>query len=118
MRVSRRSANPSVTMPQLDNAKIARIEAARKERPELALFGYVHNVSYNLTNSGTWYNLSNVSVEAGGKLIMDGGKLSNVNLELKPGATLRILNGGIIETQNGFTAPVGVVVDISHGKIL
>ena len=57
-------------------------------------------------------------VEAGGKLIIDGGKLSNVNLELKPGATLRILNGGIIETQNGFTAPVGVVVDISHGKIL
>ena len=59
LRVSRRSANPSVTMPQLDNAKIARIEAARKERPELALFGYVHNVSYNLTNSGTCYNLSN-----------------------------------------------------------
>lgn len=59
LRVSRRSANPSVTMPQLDNAKIARIEAARKERPELALFGYVHNVSYNLTNSGICYNLSN-----------------------------------------------------------
>lgn len=67
LRVSRRSANSSVTMLQLDNAKIARIEAARKERPELALLGYVHNVSYNLTNSGIWYNLSNVSVEAEGQ---------------------------------------------------
>ena len=118
LRVSRRSANPSVTMPQLDNAKIARIEAARKERPELALFGYVHNVSYNLTNSGTWYNLSNVSVEAGGKLIMDGGKLTNAKLDFKPGSTLRIINNGIIETRNGFKAPVGAKVEISHGKIL
>ena len=57
-------------------------------------------------------------VEAGGKLIVDGGKLSNVNIELKPGSTLRILNGGIIEPQNGFKAPVGAKVEIKHGKIL
>lgn len=49
---------------------------------------------------------------------MDGGILSNVELVLKPGATLRILNGGVIETRNGFTAPVGAKVEISHGKIL
>ena len=34
------------------------------------------------------------------------------------GATLRILNNGVIETRNGFTAPVGAIVEISHGKIL
>ena len=59
-----------------------------------------------------------LTVEAGGKLIVDGGKLSNVNLELMPGSILQIMNGGIIETRHGFTAPVGVKVEISHGKIL
>ena len=59
-----------------------------------------------------------MTIDNGGKLIVDGGKLSNVNLDLKPGATLQIMNGGIIETRNGFTAPVGVKLEISHGKIL
>lgn len=59
-----------------------------------------------------------LTVESGGKLIIDGGRLSNAKLDLKPGATLRIINNGTIETRNGFTAPVGATVEISHGKIL
>ena len=59
-----------------------------------------------------------LTVESGGKLIIDGGRLSNAKLDLEPGATLRILNNGVIETRNGFTAPVGAKVEISHGKIL
>lgn len=61
---------------------------------------------------------SRVIVESGGKLIIDGGIFSNVELILKPGASLRIKNGGIIETRNGFIAPVGTTVNIVHGKIL
>ena len=59
-----------------------------------------------------------LTVDAGGTLIIDGGKLTNAKLDLKPGATLRIINNGIIETRNGFKAPVGAKVEISHGKIL
>lgn len=59
-----------------------------------------------------------LTVESGGTLIIDGARLSNAKLDLKPNTTLRILNNGIIETRNGFTAPVGAIVDISHGKIL
>ena len=59
-----------------------------------------------------------LTVESGGTLIIDGAKLSNAKLDLKPGATLRIINNGTIETRNGFTAPVGAKVEISHGKIL
>ena len=33
-------------------------------------------------------------------------------------ASLRIINGGIIETQNGFEAPIGTTVDVLNGKIL
>lgn len=58
-----------------------------------------------------------VIVESGGQLVVDGGTLSNVDIDLKAGATLRIINGGIIETKNDFVAPVGAVVDITHGEI-
>ena len=56
-------------------------------------------------------------VEPGGQLIIDGGKLLNVNLILKPGAVLRVLNGGIIDTRNAFDAPAGALVEILHGQI-
>lgn len=59
-----------------------------------------------------------VIVEAGGKLIIDGGTLLNVDLIMKPGSSLQIINNGRIETRNGFDAPLGAVVDISSGKIL
>lgn len=58
-----------------------------------------------------------VIVEPCGKLIIDGGTFSNVELVLKPGAFLQIINGGIIETRNGFKAPVGAKVLIDKGKI-
>lgn len=61
---------------------------------------------------------SKVIVESGGSLIISGGTLSNVDLVLKPGSSLQILNGGILETQNGFEAPVGAIVDIQYGQIL
>lgn len=60
---------------------------------------------------------SRVIVESGGQLVIDGGTLSNVDIDLKAGASLRIINGGIIETRNDFVAPVGAVVDITHGVI-
>lgn len=61
---------------------------------------------------------SRVIVEGGGKLIIDGGTLSNAELLLKAGASLQIINDGIIETRNGFEAPIGAKVDIVNGKIL
>ncbi len=61
---------------------------------------------------------SKIIVESGCKIIINGGKLSNATVELKPGATLRILNGGILETRSGFESPVGAIVDIDSGQIL
>lgn len=56
-------------------------------------------------------------VESGGILIIDGGTISNVDLMLKAGASLHIINGGVIETRTGFEAPVGAIVDIVAGEI-
>ena len=61
---------------------------------------------------------SRVIVETGGKLIIDGGSLSNAEIVLKPGSSLQIINGGTMETRNGLIAPVGAIVDMTHGNIL
>jgi len=59
-----------------------------------------------------------LTVESGGKLIINGATLSNANINLKPGATLRIINNGIIDPRTNFYAPVGAIVDIQYGQIL
>ena len=56
-------------------------------------------------------------VEPGGKLIIDGGTLSNVELVLKPGAFFQIINNGIMENRNGFIVPIGAIVDVENGQI-
>lgn len=61
---------------------------------------------------------SHVIVESGGELTIDGGKLSCVDIELKAGATLRIINDGTIDCQNKIIAPIGALVDIVKGKII
>ena len=61
---------------------------------------------------------SRVIVETGGQLIIDGGTLSNVDVVLKSGSSLRIINGGIIETRNGLEAPIGATIDILNGQVL
>lgn len=61
---------------------------------------------------------SRLIVETGGQLTIDGGTLSNAEIVLKVGSSLRIINNGIIETRNGFEAPVGTTVDIVYGKII
>lgn len=57
-------------------------------------------------------------VEDDGVLVIDGGTLSNADIEMKPGATLQLINNGIIETRNGFEVPRGAIVDIIYGQIL
>lgn len=59
-----------------------------------------------------------VIVDAGGRLIVNGATLTNMNLVLKPGGALQIVNGGVISTTNGFEAPLGVTVDVENGQIL
>ena len=61
---------------------------------------------------------SSVIIEPGGKLIINGGMLSNVNIVLKPGASLQIKNNGILNTRNGLIAPVGAIVNVEYGQIL
>ena len=59
LRVSRSSSRPSVTMPQLDVAKLNKEDVEDEEYDVPPRFGYPHRVNYNLNNSGVWYSLPN-----------------------------------------------------------
>lgn len=59
-----------------------------------------------------------VIVESGGELNIIGGKLSNVDLLLKPGAKLNITEGGILDIRTDFDAPEGATVFIDDGNFL
>ena len=61
-----------------------------------------------------------IVVESGGTFIIDGtndGMLTEDHLILKSGATVKIINGGIIETMHDFYIPLGVKLFIENGKI-
>lgn len=59
-----------------------------------------------------------VIVESGGKLVIDGGTLSNADILLESGSSLQIINGGVIDTSYGIKAQLGSTVDIIYGQIL
>jgi len=61
-----------------------------------------------------------VTIESGGELVIDGGVITNASISLSSGGKLTLMNGGklIMRTNTNFTAPVGSVVDASHGEIL
>lgn len=63
------------------------------------------------------FGSSTIIVESGGRLTVNGGTISNVNIDLKAGSTLRIINNGKLETQKEFTAPLGALVDVVYGQI-
>lgn len=65
------------------------------------------------------FGRSAITVENGGKLIVDGGVITNADIQLQSGSQLQLMNGGVIvvRTNSDFYAPVGSVVNATHGKI-
>lgn len=61
-----------------------------------------------------------VTVQSGGRLIIDGGVVTNVAINLAQGSQLKITNGGklVMRTNTSFEAPIGAVVEAEHGEII
>ena len=76
-----------------------------------------HSGQLTITSNVVMRGNSRVIVEAGGKLIIDGGTLSNVCLGLKKDATLLITHNGKVESRDQFRTPIGAIVNIQHGTI-
>jgi hypothetical protein len=60
-----------------------------------------------------------ITIESGGELIIDGGIITNANIEFATGGKLTIRNGGklVMRTNTDFVAPIGAIVEIENGEI-
>ena len=72
-----------------------------------------------ITGTTTQSGNSKIRVCENGTLIVDGGTLQNADIEMIPGSSLIVRNGGIINMASGkdFDIPVGVQVNIENGVI-
>ena len=67
----------------------------------------------------TFHYGAGITVEPGGKLILDGGSVLFGDIQLQNGSQLCIINGGEcrLPSTSSFSAPIGVKVDIFEGAI-
>ena len=60
-----------------------------------------------------------ITIESGGELVIDGGVITNADIDIASGGKLTIKNGGklIMRTNTDFDAPIGALVEIENGEI-
>ena len=61
-----------------------------------------------------------VAIESGGELVIDGGVVTNADINLASGGKITLKNGGklVMRTNTNFTVPTGALADIQYGEIL
>ena len=87
-----------------------------------------YGISIEITSGSTFtvYDILNmlgrvtITIQSGGHLIVDGGVITNVNLNMASGSKLTLRNNGklVMRTNTDFYAPVGALVDIESGEII
>lgn len=91
-----------------------------------SVMNFTHNIRIvngghlRITSITTLWNESQITVENGGTLTIDGGTLDNARITFNTGSILNIQNGGIVKkaVDEDFYTPVGASVNITNGKIL
>lgn len=60
-----------------------------------------------------------VTIEPNGELVIDGGIITNADINFEVGGKLTIKNGGklIMRTNTDFVVPIGGMADIENGSI-
>ena len=91
-----------------------------------SVMNFTHNIRIvngghlRITNTTTLHNTTQITVENGGILTIDGGTLNNARIIFNTGSTLNIQNNGTIKKAAGqnLVVPTGTVVNVPYGKIL
>ena len=60
-----------------------------------------------------------ITIESGAELVIDGGVITNADIDFATGGKLKIKNGGklVMRTNADFEAPVGAIVEVENGEI-
>ena len=61
-----------------------------------------------------------VTIESGGELVIDGGVVTNADINMASGGKITLINGGklVMRTNTDFIVPTGALADIQDGEIL
>lgn len=78
------------------------------------------NTSLTIKNTLNLFGKVKIYIESNGQLIVDGGVVTNADINLSSGGIINLKNGGIIVMQTGkdFTVPTNALLDITNGKII
>ena len=77
------------------------------------------NAILNIQNVLNLFGRVTITIEPGGELVVDGGVITNADIDLAVGGKLIIKNGGklVMRTNTDFAAPKGALVEIENGSI-
>ena len=71
----------------------------------------------NVTSNIKCYKGVEIIVENGGRLILDGGVLENVNLKILSGGEINVRNKGVVKKYKSFYTAKNAKVLINNGNI-
>ena len=79
----------------------------------------LQNATLTVENVVNVFGHTTITIENGGKLIINGGTITNAFINMKSGSELHINNEGLLvcRTNVGFNTPIGAVVKLNSGKI-
>lgn len=77
------------------------------------------NVTLTVENVINLYGHSIFTIENGGKLIINGGVITNAYVDMKTGSEIQFDNNGLLicRTNCDFSAPIGTTVKMNSGRI-
>lgn len=77
------------------------------------------NATLNVKDTLNLFGHVTITIENGGKLIIDGGVITNAHIVMSSGSQLQFLNNGLLvcRTDDDFYTPLGAIVEMNHGKI-
>ena len=78
------------------------------------------NTSLTIKNTLNLFGRVKIYIESNGQLIIDGGVVTNADINMSSGGKITLKNGGIIVIQTGkdFIVPTGATLDTEEGKII
>lgn len=77
------------------------------------------NASLTIKDIMNMFGRVTILIESGGELVVDGGVITNADINFAAGGKLTVKNGGklVMRTNTNFEVPLGAVVDVENGSI-